>query len=56
MTKEFLLALLRHALTGAGSVLVARGVADAGTIEAVVGGVLGVVGLLLSFRDKAQRA
>ena len=56
MTREFLLSLVRHALTGVGSVLVARGVADAGTVEAIVGGLLAVVGLGLSYKDKAARA
>lgn len=56
MGKDFILSLVRHALTGVGSVLVARGVADAGTVEAIAGGVIAVIGLALSWRDKAVRA
>lgn len=56
MTREFILSIIRHLLTSAGAVLVARGYTDAGTTEAIVGGVLAVVGLALSWRDKALRA
>lgn len=56
MGNDFLLSVVRHLLTSAGAVLVAKGYADAGTTEAIVGGVLAVVGLALSWRDKAQRA
>lgn len=55
MTREFILSLIRHALTGIGSVMVARGYADAGTTEAIIGGVLAVIGLGMSWRDKASR-
>lgn len=56
MTKEFLLSLARHALTGVGAVLVARGYADTATTEAIVGGLLALIGLGLSYKDKAERA
>lgn len=56
MSRDFILSLLRHALTGVGSVLVARGYADAVTIEAIAGGLLAVAGLAWSFKDKAARA
>ena len=56
MTKEIILALVRHLLTGIGSVLMARGYVDSGTVEAVIGGVLAVVGLGLSYKDKLARA
>ena len=56
MGKDFILSIVRHLLTSVGAVLVARGYTDAGTTEAIVGGVLAVVGLALSWRDKALRA
>jgi len=55
MSKDFILSLVRHVLTGVGSVLMARGYVDSGTVEAVIGAVLAVVGLGLSYKDKAQR-
>jgi hypothetical protein len=55
MGKEFVLSLIRHALTAAGSVLVAKGYVDSGTFEAIVGGLLALVGLGLSWQDKAKR-
>lgn len=56
MGKDFILSLVRHALTSVGSVMVAKGYVDAGTTEAIIGGVLAVVGLAWSFKDKAARA
>lgn len=56
MGKDFILSIVRHLLTSVGAVLVAKGYADAGTTEAIVGGVLAVVGMALSWRDKALRA
>lgn len=56
MSKDFVLSIVRHLLTSAGSVLMAKGYVDAGTVEAVVGGVLAVVGLAMSWKDKAARA
>lgn len=55
MPREFLLSLVRHTLTGVGAVLVTRGYADSATIEAIIGGVLAIVGLGLSYKDKAVR-
>lgn len=56
MSRDFILSIVRHVLTGAGSVLMARGYADEATVQAVIGGVLAVVGLALSYQDKAKRA
>lgn len=56
MSKDFVLSIVRHVLTGAGSVLMAKGYADEATVQAVIGGVLAVVGLALSYQDKASRA
>lgn len=55
MGKDFILSVLRHVLTSAGAVMVAKGYVDSGTFEAIVGGVLALVGLGLSFQDKAKR-
>lgn len=56
MGRDFTLAIIRHLLTSIGAVMVAKGYADSGTTEAIIGGVLAVVGLALSWRDKALRA
>jgi hypothetical protein len=55
MGKDFTLSIIRHILTSAGTVLVAKGYIDAGAFEAIVGGVLAVVGLAWSFSDKKAR-
>lgn len=56
MGMDFTLSVLRHLLTSVGAVMIARGYADQGTTDAIIGGVLAVVGLGLSWRDKAARA
>lgn len=56
MSKDFILSIVRHLLTSLGVVMVDRGYTDAATVQAVVGGVLAVVGLAWSFKDKAARA
>ena len=56
MGKDFTLSIIRHLLTGVGSVLIAKGYADQGAIDAVIGGALAIVGLALSWQDKAGRA
>jgi hypothetical protein len=55
MTKEFVLSILRHILTSAGSVLMAKGYIDDTTYQAIVGGTLAVIGLVWSYYDKASR-
>lgn len=54
MNKTMVLALIRHLMTFGGGFLVTRGVLDAGTVEAVSGAVLTLVGVGLSFWDKKQ--
>lgn len=56
MGKDFVLSIVRHLLTSAGTVLVAKGYVDAGAFDAIVGGVLAAVGLAWSWKDKAARA
>jgi len=55
MGMDFMLSIVRHVLTAVGSVLMARGWADSATVEAIIGGVLAVVGLGLSWKDKVAR-
>ncbi len=52
--KDILMGLARHVLTAAGSVLVAKGIVDAGLIEQSVGAVMTLVGLALSVLDKKK--
>lgn len=53
MNKDTILSLTRHILTGVGSVLVTKGIVDSGTVEAVIGGLIAVIGFFL-FRKKAE--
>jgi len=55
MGMDFVLSLARHALTAVGAILMQRGYADAATVEAIIGGVLAVVGLGMSYKDKKAR-
>lgn len=55
MTSTFLLALVRHLLTFGGGALVARGVADQATVDAVSGALLTIVGAVWSVVEKRQR-
>jgi len=52
MNKQLLLSLLRHVLTASGSMIAAKGLADSGTIEAVSGGIMALIGFLLFRGDK----
>ena len=56
MFKDMALGMARHALTVAAGALVAKGVVDAGTAEAVVGGLLALVGFGWSALEKHGRA
>ena len=56
MQMTFFLAMLRHLLTFGGGALVAKGVADQGTVDAVTGAVLTIVGAVWSLVEKRQRA
>lgn len=46
--------ILRHVLTGAGSVIIAKGYSDASAWEAISGGVLALVGLVASYFNKKR--
>lgn len=47
-----ILGIVRHVLTGAGSILVTKGLADSGTVEAGVGAVITLAGLIWSVVHK----
>ena len=52
MNQEVILGIIRHVLTGAGSVLVAKGYTDAAGLESAVGAVLTLAGLIWSAMHK----
>lgn len=54
IVQEMANAMLRHALTGAGSVLVAQGYASDSQVNAVVGGVMAAIGIFLSYQHKSK--
>lgn len=54
MTKEAILGIVRHALTFGGGFLVAKGLADAGTIDQGVAALITLLGFGWSIWDKAK--
>lgn len=52
LSKEVAFALCRHLLTAVGSIAVAKGVVDASSVDAVVGGVMTIMGVIWSVWDK----
>ncbi len=56
MTHDQILGLIRHILTAVGGVLVAKGIADEGTVTTVVGGLIGIGGAIWSWWDKREAA
>jgi hypothetical protein len=56
MMKEMGLSVVRHVLSGVAGYLVAKGVVDAGSAEAISGGLFAAVALALSYVDKRARA
>jgi hypothetical protein len=54
MNKEFVLSLVRHALTVAAGALVTKGFADQGQAEALAGGVLAAIAILWSYLAKRE--
>lgn len=56
MNKDLILSLARHILTSVGGVLVTKGVVDSGTVEAVAGGIIALVGFFLFRKAKAAPA
>lgn len=55
MTPDIWLALIRHALTTIGGILVARGTIDAAAAEAAVGALATLTGVAWSVADKRTR-
>jgi hypothetical protein len=51
---EQLAGLIRHALTFAAGILVARGKLDAGSVETIVGGAMTLIGLAWSWVAKKK--
>lgn len=54
MNKDTVLSVVRHILTGAGSILVTKGIVDAGTVEGVAGGIIALVGFFLFRKPKVD--
>ena len=54
MKKEIILGVLRHVLTFAGGILVAKGLLEQGVLAEIIGGVMTVVGGIWSVIDKAK--
>jgi hypothetical protein len=52
MLQEMIDAVIRHALTGAGAVMVAHGIGNSDQIQAVVGGVMAAISIYMSYRNK----
>lgn len=52
MNIDIILGILRHVLTGAGSVLVAKGYTDAAGLEQAIGAILTIVGIIWSAAHK----
>lgn len=50
----FLLALVRHLLTGAGMWIASKGYADSATVETAVGASVTLVGVVLAMLDKKK--
>lgn len=55
MNREFLLSLLRHALTGAGGAVVANGSLSSDEMEQGVGALLTLAGVLWAWHDKRAK-
>jgi hypothetical protein len=48
LTKEQVLGIVRHALTFAGGIIVMKGLADAGVVAEITGGIMTLVGAIWS--------
>ena len=55
MKKEQVLSIVRHALTFAGGVLIAKGAAEAGVVNEAVGAIVSAVGLVWGLVEKITR-
>jgi hypothetical protein len=48
--------MIRHVLTFGGGALVARGYVDSGTVEAISGALMTIIGAVWSIMDKRARS
>lgn len=55
MKKEVILGIVRHTLTFAGGILVAKGLLEQGVLAEIIGGVMTVVGGVWSIIDKTKK-
>lgn len=55
MKKEVILGVIRHTLTFAGGILVAKGLLEQGVLAEIIGGLMTVIGGVWSVIDKAKR-
>jgi hypothetical protein len=58
--KEFILSergksVIRHTITAIGGVLVALGYIDESVLESVIGAIMTIAGVVLSFKDKEKK-
>ena len=53
---EQLSGIVRHVLTAAGGALVAKGYADEATVQALVGGLIALIGVIWSVVSKKKSA
>ena len=51
MTRDQVTSLIRHILSAVGGILIAKGLLDESTVMAVIGAVLGIVGIVWSIKD-----
>lgn len=54
MSRGVLLGVIRHSLTFAGGILVAKGILEQGLLTEIVGGLMTVIGGIWSVIDKAK--
>lgn len=55
MKKEVILGVVRHVLTFAGGILVAKGLLEQGVLAEIIGGVMTVIGGVWSVIDKTKK-
>lgn len=55
MRKEVILGVVRHVLTFAGGILVAKGLLEQGVLAEIIGGVMTVIGGVWSVIDKTKK-
>ena len=55
MKKGVLLGVIRHTLTFAGGILVAKGILDQGVLSEIIGGLMTVIGGVWSVIDKTKK-